>query len=514
MKTLYYNGYIITMNGGKVVGGMLVGENGKIEVAGDFSNVDAIPDSAVKKVDLKGCVVMPSFIDSHSHITAVARTMSLADLNGARSDDDIYSLLTAFKTERGVRDGEWLVGYNYDHNVMKGRRHPDGSVLDGIENPVLITHKSGHMGVLNKKARDILGIESDSDGYLEEAKFIDAANRTPKPSIDVMRASLKEAEKIYLSCGYTVASDGLSGEEEIELLSSSPLDVDVVSIIDYKKKDAILSKYSEYFGRYVGNLKIGGYKIILDGSPQAKTAWLSKPYSGEDSFRGTPYYTDERVEEIMKDAINDGVQLYAHANGDMASEQLIRAYYHVLTGEKLEAKYRPVMIHAQTLRDDQIRRMATLDMIPSFFASHIYHFGDIHRVNLGVMRANKISPIRTSIDYGLNFTLHNDSPVVPPSVMELISSAVNRITKNGAHIGTFEKVEAYEAFEGTTINAAYQYFEEKERGSIEEGKAADFIIIDKNPYEIDREDISSIKVLATFKSGRVLYRNDLCIVNI
>ena len=127
MKTLYYNGYIITMNGGKVVGGMLVGENGKIEVAGDFSNVDAIPDSAVKKVDLKGCVVMPSFIDSHSHITAVARTMSLADLNGARSDDDIYSLLTAFKTERGVRDGEWLVGYNYDHNVMKGRRHPDGS---------------------------------------------------------------------------------------------------------------------------------------------------------------------------------------------------------------------------------------------------------------------------------------------------------------------------------------------------------------------------------------------------
>lgn len=510
MKTLYYNGYIITMNGGKIASGMLVGEDGNIEVVGDFNNVDTIPDSAVKKVDLRSMTVMPAFIDSHSHITAVARTMSLADLEGAKSVDDIYSILTDFKANRNMSDSEWLVGYNYDHNVMKGRKHPSGSVLDGIVNPVLITHKSGHMGVINSKGRELLGVTDDNDGYLEEAKFIDATERVPKPSLDVMRSALKEAEKIYLSCGYIVASDGLSGMDEIELLSSTPLDIDVVSIIDYKKKDAILSKYKEYLGKYVGNLKIGGYKIILDGSPQAKTAWLSKPYSGEDSFRGTPYYTDERVEEVMLDAVKNNVQLYAHANGDMASEQLIRAYYHVLTNEKLDAKYRPVMIHSQTLRDDQIRRMAMLDIIPSFFASHIYHFGDIHRVNLGISRANKISPIRTSIDYGLYFTLHNDSPVVSPNVAELISSAVNRVTKGGLHLGTFEKVEAYEAFEGVTVNGAYQYFEENVRGSIEDGKTADFVILDKNPYEIDKDEIHSIKVLATFKKGKLLYKHSSC----
>ena len=507
MKKLYYNGYIITMNGCKVVNGVVV-EDGKIDIVGNFSDVDKIPDDAVVKIDLKGRTMMPAFIDAHSHITGVASTMSLLDLNGTKSHAEVLERIDEFKSTRGLDDSAWIVGWGYDHNDYEGKKQLSSTLLDSFSNPIMLTHKSGHVGVFNTRAKELLEIEGDRDGYLEEQAFMDAVKGVPRPSFSDMQAALREAEKIYIKNGITTVQDGLSHYADVELLAKTPLDVDVVSYIDYKEKDAILEKYGDYMREYIGNYKIGGYKVILDGSPQARTAWLSKPYSGEDSFRGTPYYSDERLEGIVKEVVGEGTQLLAHCNGDQASEQFLVAYYHALNDMHIEPETRPVMIHAQTLRADQIKRMAQTDMIPSFFVSHIYHFGDIHAVNLGMNRAKAISPVRSAIDFGLPFTLHQDSPVLPPNMIEVIDCAVNRVTKGGLHLGVYEKVETYEALEGITANAAYQYFEESTKGTIEEGKNADFVILSDNIYECPKDKIKDIKVLATIKNGKTLYKDD------
>ena len=507
MKDLYYNGQIITMNGCKIVNGVVV-DNGKIEIVGNFNDVDKIPNDAINKIDLKGMTMMPAFMDAHSHLTGVAKSLTLVDLNYTTSHEEVISRIQQFIEDRKFGDTEWVVGFGYDHNDYEGKKQLTATLLDEFKNPIMLTHKSGHVGVFNSKAMELLHITNADNGYLEEQAFLDAAAGVPEASFEELQASLREAEKIYLKNGITTVQDGFSGLNDVKLLAETPLDVDVVSYINYKEKDIILGKYAKYFKNYVGNFKIGGYKVILDGSPQARTAWLSKPYSGEQTYRGVPYYTDERLGEIVKNVVSEGSQILAHCNGDQASEQFLIAYYHAIKELEVNPTMRPVMIHAQTVRDDQIKRMAQLDMIPSFFVSHIKHFGDIHMGNLGRTRANKISPVRTALEYGLPFTLHQDSPVLQPNMIELIDSAVNRVTKSGQHLGTFEKVEAYEALEGITTNVAYQYFEEKTKGSIEEGKNADFVILSDNIYFTPKDKIGDIKVLATIKNGKVLYKDD------
>ncbi|WP_341271241.1 amidohydrolase [Anaerofustis stercorihominis] len=265
----------------------------------------------------------------------------------------------------------------------------------------------------------------------------------------------------------------------------------------------MLEKHKEYL-KYINHYKIGGYKLFLDGSPQGKTAWLSEPYNGEKEYKGYPIYNDEEVKSVIKTALNENIQLITHCNGDAAAEQLIKSF------EDLNPKndIRPVMIHAQTIREDQIRRMKKYNMIPSFFVDHIYYWGDIHLINLG-SRAYKISPIKTAIKIDLIYTIHEDTPVLNPDIFESIWIGVNRTTKNGVTLGSDERITILEGLKAVTINAAYSYFEEDTKGSIKEGKFADLVILDKNPLKICNPDnLKEIKILETIKEGKTLYKNN------
>ena len=165
------------------------------------------------------------------------------------------------------------------------------------------------------------------------------------------------------------------------------------------------------------------------------------------------------------------------------------------------------MIHAQLLGKDQIPEAVSLGIIASFFAAHVYHWGDIHIKNFGMKRAAQISPAATAMKTGLPFTFHQDSPVIQPDMLETIWCAVNRKTKKGILLGEDERIPAYDALKAVTVNAAYQYSEEKVKGSLAAGKKADLVILDHDPLTAEPDDIRSIKVLETIKNGSTIYRS-------
>ena len=161
-------------------------------------------------------------------------------------------------------------------------------------------------------------------------------------------------------------------------------------------------------------------------------------------------------------------------------------------------------IEEEQKRQEELEKAKKLGLMPSFFVAHVYYWGDTHIKNFGLERANKISPLKSSLDKNIIFTLHQDSPVIEPNMFETIWCAVNRITKDGKVLGSDEIIEVLDAIKAVTINAAYQYFEENKKGSIREGKKADLIIVDKNPLKIDKNEIRKIKVLETIKDGEKL----------
>ncbi len=163
---------------------------------------------------------------------------------------------------------------------------------------------------------------------------------------------------------------------------------------------------------------------------------------------------------------------------------------------------RPVMVPAQTVSEDQLDRMRALGIIPSFFATHCFYWGDRHVASaLGRERAHRISPARSAQRRGMRFSLHNDSPVVSPNVLFLIWNAVTRMSRGGEVIGPDQRLTPAEALRAVTIDAAYQCFEESAKGSLEVGKLADMAVLSANPLRVPPDAIREITVLATLKEG-------------
>lgn len=522
---IYYNGIILTLEDENYPECVKV-QDGKIVEMGKFADIKQ--DQYTELVDLNGHCLMPSFIDTHSHITAYAQILGVVRLNEVTSFEELQQAIAKFKRENAVGDSEWIIGFGYDHNFLEEKSHPTRKELDEVSrtNPIIITHTSGHMGVLNSRALELVGIKEEMEkfagislekdetgritGYLEETAFMQVSKKVPQPSFEATANLLIQAQNHYLKYGITTIQDGLVKEENFKLLDYAAqhhlLKTDIVGYIDMKNNPELLQQHPEYLKNYNHHLKLGGYKLILDGSPQGKTAWLSIPYLGSGTDCGYPIYTNQEVEVFIRTALKERQQLLTHCNGDAASEQLLDSFEGVVAKYKFQDTIRPVMIHAQTVRLDQLKRMKSFSMIPSFFVGHTYYWGDIHLQNLGKTRAEKISPIQSAIKAGLIYTLHQDTPVTEPDMWHSIWCAVNRQTKNGITLGESEKISVLEAIKGVTLYAAYSYFEEEEKGSIKVGKLADFIIVDENPLIVASEKLKDIQILETIKQGNTLYR--------
>lgn len=538
MKKIYFNGTIITVNDEQPKVEAVLVEDGKIVNVGLKDEILSLKDEETELIDLEGNTMLPGFIDSHSHIVAVAQTLMIVNLSEANSKEEFIQMLKDSLKNNPPKKGEWLIGFGYDNTKYEGQEHPTKFDLDEVSNeiPIFVSHASGHIATTNSKALEAFGYvgenyevpeggvvrtvdnSNEPNGVLEENACLDPEKRKciPAPSMETLVSCIKKAQQIYASYGLTTAQDASIDEGLNKILNfaaqKNELIMDIVGQAVQHTTLKLLKNEGTPKRKYFNHYKLLGGKTWLDGSPQGKTAWLTKPYyevpEGESKdYCGYPTQEDDVVIEYFKSLIENNIQVNVHCNGDAASDQFIRCYKKALeaTGNKLDL--RPVMVHAQTVREDQLDEMKKIGIIPTFFLDHIWFWGDYHYESvLGPERANRISPAKSALNRGMNFTLHQDSPVKMPNQILALHNAVNRETQSGRILGEDQRLTVKEAIKALTINAAYQYFEENEKGSIEVGKLADFVILDKNPLEVKKSEIKNIKVLQTIKEGNTIYK--------
>ena len=538
MQTLYYNGDIVTMENESDHPEAVLVTDGIITATGTFDVLNTKRTADCKLIDLAGKTLMPSFIDGHGHISMASNQyLTNANLEDAKDFDDIVRILQEFIKKNQVPAGDVVVGCLYDHNYLKEGRHPDRAVLDraSTQHPIIISHTSSHMGAANSLALENAKINRDTPdpqggmiardpdtgeptGYLEEAAYM-MVKRFNEPKLPNPEDLLANVQDIYAANGVTTAQDGATGRAALELIrrvgDAGRLKIDIVTYpmaMNAALDDLadLMETHRDIARTYKNHVKIGGYKVVLDGSPQGKSAWMSEPYEDSGDYRGYPWLTDEQLHTSIRRALTDGQQLLTHCNGDASAQQLLDIYEEelALSDHPDKDSLRPVMIHCQTVRKDQLDRMQKLEMIPSIFVCHTWYWGDIHLKNFGEKRGRRISPVRSALDRGLVYNFHTDAPVTQPKMLHTVWTAVNRMTRSGAEIGPEQCIGVYDALKGITINAAYAYFEEDSKGSIKEGKRADLVILDKNPLKVDKMAIRDINVLETIKDGVTIYKAD------
>ena len=237
---------------------------------------------------------------------------------------------------------------------------------------------------------------------------------------------------------------------------------------------------------------------------------MSKPYhqgppGAKPSYSGYPSYLPDSYKRNAASMLRNGIPILVHANGDAAIELMVDGIDEAISDGAI-GDHRSVIIHAQLIREDQLDRVKELGIVPSFYAAHPYFWGDWHRQSFGDDRASFISPLKAAINRQIPFTIHNDSPIVPPDIMRLVSISVNRLTRSGHILGPEQRATVEEALYAVTQGAAYQYFEENEKGSIAIGKRADFVVLEKNPMKVDPLVLADVAVIETFSRGKSIYK--------
>ena len=489
-----------------------------------------------QRIDYHNQAILPGFIDAHGHASYLAFATQVANIASppvgeVKTIKDLQENLKKFIKDSDLQPGEWVMGLGYDDSLLAEQRHPTKDDLDAVstDHPIYLIHVSAHLGAANSMGLSLANINSESNdppggkirryenslepnGVFEETAAYPLQQLAMSAYKDPI-GSVKKAMDIYARNGITTAQDGASSQETIALMQAADaqgmINLDIISYpIGQNGLDQNLDSIS--FGNYTGRLKIGGIKLILDGSPQGKTAYLTEPYykpphSESDSYKGYPLIPQSEVSKWVKRYADLNIPIMAHANGDAAADMLIEA----VKNADITSDHRTIMIHAQTVREDQLDKMKELSIIPSYFSTHTFYWGDWHRDSVfGEDRSMRISPTKSTLNRKIPFTVHNDAPVVPPNMIRLLWSTTNRKTRSGKVLGEEQKISTYSALEAMTINAAFQHFEDDIKGSIEVGKLADLVVLSEDPLSIPVNELLELKIMATYSHGKEIFKNE------
>jgi predicted amidohydrolase YtcJ len=507
--------------------------------------------SDTKQIDLAGRTLLPGFIDAHGHFANALQVVGWANIQRppagpVTSIADLQQVLREHVVSHPVATGEWVIAYGYDPDGFSDGRPLDKADLDGLfpDNPVMVIHNSNHGAVLNSAALALAGYDASTPdpaggvivrrpgstepaGLVMETAFIPLFLHMPQPSEDARLAEFEAAQRLYTSKGITTVQDGATVAADLTLFQRAaregrlcvdlvllPLVLDVPSMLrerfpDFQGQPLELPQPArEAFGSYRDRLKLQGIKLLVDGSPQGKTAFWGEPLltpgpNGEANWRGQPVCAPEQLMEAVAQLSAQGIQLFSHCNGDAAIDLMIEACRRA--GLNPEQDHRTVIIHSQFMAPGQLEQYAELGLHPSFFTVHAFFFGDVHLANLGPERAGRMSPMASAMALGLHCSNHNDFSVTPIEPMRMLETAMTRRTRTGVVLGASERVSAEAALRALTIEAAWQIREESSKGSLATGKRADLVILDANPTETAPERLNDIAVVATLKDGVCVY---------
>ncbi|MCS7133916.1 MAG: amidohydrolase [Candidatus Caldarchaeum sp.] len=499
----------------------LVALDGRIIFVGDGEKAKRLTTSLNGSLlELDGLTVLPGFVDCHMHIDLLAVSLHSIDLRGVRS---IAELKQRLKTHYELnREASWILGRGWDQELFEEKRWPSSRDLDEIvsDKPVILERICGHSAVVNTKAiQSIVGVEPAANPYFLKDSQGNLTGVVVEDAVKAFREAVKFSEKELLemfhkallysaSLGVTTLGFVSCGAQSFKILQAlrkqNKLPVRVRAYLNMEHYRSLVDTgLSKSFGDEF--LKLMGVKVFADGSLGARTAWLSQPYADHPETAGIPTIEKEKLKEIVRECHKAGLQMAIHAIGDKALDMVLDAYDAL--GDLSSTDHRHRIEHASVMRPEQLERMVklgvTVTVQPHFVVTDWWV---VNRV--GERRAGWVYRFRSMDQYGVRIGFSSDTPVEPLNPWDTVYAAVSRggETNELYKHSKDEAIPINEALHHYTYGSAHVLFEESNIGTLEPGKYADFVIVDKDPLETSTGQLKNIKNLMTVVSGNIVYR--------
>lgn len=553
--TLYFGGNILTMSDytDKTVEAILI-KNGKIVSTGSKEEVFKQKESGTILVDLNGKTLMPGFIAVHTHPDLSAYLHSFVDLSGFtnKTPEEVWDRLD--KAVKKTAKGKWIFCKGFDPMLIKGLKAPDIKKLDSIapNNPVVIIAQSLHSAWGNSLAFQKTGItaktpdpapgsfyEKDKDGkvtgFISEIEAIKPFSKIAIKEFDIVQNTVKVFDE-YMKNGFTsITTMGMFATDRKPFLLNEHLStrhprlihkiLHLIGMLPDKKptvRHFVYIKHDTPFliPETVENgddfFKVVGIKLWYDGSPYTGSMYLKEPYLNSKlmleglniprNHYGSTVIKKDEFYKVLKKYHALGWQLSVHSQGDKATEEVLQLMDKMLSGSNRK-DHRHRIEHGVLMPPELLGKMKKLNMTVSYHINHLYYYGlALKNDILGNERAEKMLPVNSTKKAGVRFSLHADAPMYEEDPFSLLQTAVTRKTREGIVIGSNEKISVMDGLKSLTTDAAWQLHMEKKIGSIEPGKYADLVILDKNPLHVPHDKLRDIKVVKTIINGKITWK--------
>lgn len=537
--TIFYGGPIVTVNAKNEEVQALAVQGGKIVAVGSKEAVTKEWQSGgTKVIDLQGQTLMPGFVEPHVHIlvTSVFEGLGLNLSNFTLPYDTKDTLIQKMKAGlKNVPAGGWLFGFGVDPSrTTPFMAELTADDLDKVSKdvPIFIVNQSGHIGYVNHKALELAGVTDktpnppgggiyvkDKQGKLtgklvEPPSYLPFMSKMPIPTEEQLFSAVQATMRKMASTGVTTASEMSVGgnfgvDKEIAIYKNIfAKNASPIRVRGYLFSEVLPAGFNSIKPNDGDDkLRFIGIKYITDGSTQGLTAALNDPYSypKDSKWSGALNYKDAEIHASMKSYFDQGWQISSHSNGDKAIDQALNSYAKLLAGNPKPQERRLRIEHFTVNHEAQVKKAVKLGVVPSFTIGHVNYWGAaFHDHIIGPDRAKRIDPAGDFKRAGGRFTLHSDSPVSNVGPLNYVSEEVTRLWQLPPQkvLGSTQAVSVDDAIRAITIDAAYQIFADNIVGSLEVGKQADLVVLEKNPRTTPAADIRNIKVKETWVDGK------------
>lgn len=518
---LFFNAIIYTVDSSFSIAEAMVIKDGKIVETGTTAALQDKYD-VKEKIDAGGKFIYPGFIDAHAHFVGYSNSLQTVNLVGTNSWDEVMERTKQFTAEH---NSEWITGRGWDQNDWDIRQFPDNTLLNELfpDRPVLLTRIDGHAAVANQKALDIAGIKAGDDvaggdietkngkltGILVDNAVDLVSSKIPVPDASQMKKALLDAQQNCFAVGLTTVDDcGLNFSTVLfidSLQKTGDLKMRIYAMLSDAKQNF---DFAFSNGKIkTGHLNVRSFKVYADGALGSRGACLLQPYNDRPGWSGFLLSSQQHFDSVANILSQKDWQMCTHAIGDSGNRTMLNIYAKYLKGEN-DKRWR--IEHAQVVNENDFKLFGEFSIVPSVQPTHatsdMYWAGD----RLGSERVKGAYAYRQLLQQNGWIPLGTDFPVEDISPFKTFYAAVIRKDTKGWPANGYQTENALtreEALKGMTIWAARSNFEENEKGSLEKGKFADFIILDKDIMKANEKELLQIKIVKTFLNGEKVYEN-------
>lgn len=524
-ELILHNANIFTSNTLQPFAQAIALSGGTIVAIGSDEEILRMAGASTKKIDIGGKTITPGFIDAHSHPASAGRS-HLRNVDCDLRSIEAIKLALKHKVDN-VHPDEWVSGFKYDDTKTTEGRYINRYDLDQVssKHPIMITHRGGHTAYVNSKALALAGItrntpdpkggvivrdeQGEPTGLLQEKAADLVSKLVPNEfSAQDNREGVKLITHMMAKTGVTSVTDAYGNQTLLKAYrdarDANELSARIYCMIGYYEIDSMIEQ-----GVKTGDgdewVRVGGMKLTCDGSISERTARLSEPYVGRPDYFGIIVMDEEELYSYAIRAHKANWQIGIHANGDVGIHKSLNVFEKIQEEHKRnDPRFR--LEHCTVINPDIIQRIKRLNVIPNPFSTYVYFHGEKMSV-YGKDRLENMFAVKSFLDAGINVTQTSDYPPGPFEPMMAIQSSVTRTDMSGNVWGPSQRITVEEAIRVGTIHGAYASYEENVKGSLEPGKYADLVVLEKDPFKVDPSTIVDIKIERTMVNGKWVYES-------